>query len=619
MRKLLLPVLFIILPVMLKAQTGLSDQTRALYILDISKYVAFDSATFNMQDEFSIAVIDHDDTFYWELANLAKTRKFIQGKPIAVYLYPDVAKLQKSNVVFVNSEEGVDLKPLLEKIHGNNTLLITEGYPFRESMINFIVVNGRPRFEANEEKMKAEGLSVNELFLAQAVKTREDWEVLFNETDVKLTEEKEITRQQKILIDDQLVQIREQDEMIREQKGVLDRLYDEIKKKQAEVEIKSLELAKMLAEIATQKKVISQQLAEVGKQKEILEVQQADIKAQQDTILLKEQVIKKNDETIAFQVEALQKQQLIIYAALLALLLVSGLVYFIYRNYRNKKKANLLLEEKNRVIARQKEEAEMQRDQIAYQKKHITDSIEYAQRIQRALLPSLELFTDRIENFVLYKPRDIVSGDFYWVNMLEDKHVIITADCTGHGVPGAFMSMLGVTMLNDIVNNKKILSPEQILMELRAMIIHSLKQAHAENVSGVKDGMDMTVCVIDYKKDKLYYAGANNPLYHIRKGELTQYKADKMPVAVHDVMEDFSLNEIDLEKGDTFYTFSDGYADQFGGPNQKKFLSKNFRTVLLEIQDMTMYEQGIKLNDIFEEYKKDVEQVDDVLVIGVKY
>jgi len=620
-KKLLFPFALLLLYTFfpLHAQEGLDDQTRALYILDISKYVRFDSALFSQQSEFAIAIIDHDDTFYWELANLAKTRKYVQGKKIVVYLYPDIQHLKPGNVVFVNSDEGVNIKDLLEKIHGKNTLLITEGYPFRESMINFILVNGRPTFEANEEKMNSEGLSVDELFLSLAVKTREDWEVLFNVTDEKLTEEKEITRQQKILIEDQLEQIREQDAMIKEQKGVLDRLFEDIKKKQAEVEAKSIELAKMFAEIAVQKKVIGKQAEEVRQQKEVLAVQQAEISAKQDTIARKESVIRQNDETIAIQLEAIQKQQLIIYAALLALVLVSGLVYLIYRNYRNKKKANLLLEEKNRVIALQKEEAELQRDQIAYQKKHITDSIEYAQRIQRALLPSLELFTDRLENFVLYKPRDIVSGDFYWVNMIEDKHVIITADCTGHGVPGAFMSMLGVTMLNDIVNNKKVLSPEKILVELRNMIVHSLKQQQQENGTNVKDGMDMTVCVIDYKINKLYYAGANNPLYHIRNGELTQHKADKMPVAVHEVMEDFSLNVIDLEKGDTFYTFSDGYADQFGGPQQKKFLSKNFRNVLLEMQELSMYEQGVKLNEIFEEYKKDVEQVDDVLVIGVRY
>jgi serine phosphatase RsbU (regulator of sigma subunit) len=320
--------------------------------------------------------------------------------------------------------------------------------------------------------------------------------------------------------------------------------------------------------------------------------------------------IRENEERIAFQLEAIQKQKLVIIAAIVALLLLLGLAYFIYVNYKNKKRANELLEEKNIKIT-------AQRDQIAYQKKHITDSIHYAQKIQRAILPSMELFTDEIDHFVLYKPRDIVSGDFYWVDKVDNKQVIIAADCTGHGVPGAFMSMLGVSLLNEIIRNRNILAPHEVLNNLRTMVIESLGQG--QTGTEVKDGMDMTVTVVDFDEDKLYFAGANNPLYHIRNGELTQYNPDKMPVAIHEVMDEFSLVTVDLKKGDTFYTFSDGYVDQFGGPKQKKFLSKNFRSLLLEIQDLDMIDQGKRLDEVFEEYRADVEQVDDVVVIGVRY
>lgn len=129
----------------------------------------------------------------------------------------------------------------------------------------------------------------------------------------------------------------------------------------------------------------------------------------------------------------------------------------------------------------------------------------------------------------------------------------------------------------------------------------------------------MTVCVIDHGNDKLYFSGANNPLYHIRNGELTQIKGDKMPVAIHEIMHDFQLHELDLKKGDTFYTFSDGFVDQFGGPNQKKYLAKNFRTLLLDIQDLSMIEQGVRLDKEFETYREGLEQIDDVVVIGVRY
>jgi serine phosphatase RsbU (regulator of sigma subunit) len=305
--------------------------------------------------------------------------------------------------------------------------------------------------------------------------------------------------------------------------------------------------------------------------------------------------------------------------------LVSFLVYYIYRGYKIKKDANIRLEEKNRTITAQKNEIEKQRDevaaqrdQIAYQKKHITDSIMYAKRIQTALIPSLELFSDKLEHFVLYKPLAIVSGDFYWVSTKKDNiQIIIAADCTGHGVPGAFMSMLGVTMLNEIVNGKHIIMPDQIIENLREGIIKSLKQVVDEDT--VKDGMDIAVCVVDFKENLLWYAGANNPLYLVRGGELIHYRPDKMPVAIHYKMDPFTLHRIELRKNDTFYIFSDGYCDQFGGPKQKKFMSMQLKETLVALSGKSMLQQGERLNEIFEEWRGDNPQVDDVTLIGVRY
>ncbi len=617
-------------PLMGQAQEEIDDNTRATLILDIAKYVEYDES-FNKLKEFSITVLDVDDKFYWPLERIAGERQFVQGKPIQVYLVPRPSMLKETQVVYLNSKNEYKIREVLDKIKGWNTLVITEGYPFKESMINFLVVDGKPRFEANEELMNEHGLQVDELFLAQAIKTREDWENLYVVTDVELQEEKEVTRQQKIVI-------AEQDSMIRAQLERLKKLGEEIDVKEKELAQKITSLQKTERELETKTKANSRLEKEIAGIKVEIKTIQEDLQkmqnekdqlsavlAKQDKeIGEKELVIKANEEKIAIQLEAIQKQKLVIIGAIIALVLLLGLAYFIFVNYRNKKKANLLLEEKNIKITaqrdeieKQKEIAEQQRDQIAYQKKHITDSIYYAQRIQRAILPSLELFSDEIEHFVLYKPRDIVSGDFYWVDKIKNLQIIITADCTGHGVPGAFMSMLGVSLLNEIIHNRSILAPHEILNNLRKMVIGSLGQGQAGGE--VKDGMDMTVSVIDFEKNKLYYSGANNPLYHIRKGELTQHKADKMPVAIHEVMEDFNLVTIDLEKGDTFYTFSDGYVDQFGGRSQKKFLSKNFRNVLLEIQDLGMIDQGKKLDEIFEDFRADVEQIDDVVVIGVRY
>jgi serine phosphatase RsbU (regulator of sigma subunit) len=241
----------------------------------------------------------------------------------------------------------------------------------------------------------------------------------------------------------------------------------------------------------------------------------------------------------------------------------------------------------------------------------------YAKRIQTAIIPSLELFSDKLEHFVLYKPLAIVSGDFYWVSSQGNKQIIISADCTGHGVPGAFMSMLGVTMLNEIVNGKHILMPDQIIENLREGVIKSLKQVADEE--SIKDGMDIAVCVIDFDENILWYAGANNPLYLVRKGELIHYRADKMPASIHYRMLPFTLHKIELQKGDAFYIFSDGYSDQFGGPNQKKFMSNQLRETLVAMEGMPMLKQGERLNEIFEEWRGDSPQVDDVTLIGVRY
>ena len=583
------------------AQDGFGDKDRALYILDISKYVKFDNS-FGERNDFVISVLDRDDHLYWELQRMSEVRKTLQGKPIRILLCAKTEELKPSSVVFVNRGDVYAIESVLKQLSGKNPLLISEGYPFRSSMINFVALDGKLEFEVNEELMNKEGITVSQQTLHRAIKTLEDWESLYDDTEDELQMEKIITEQQSLLIELQMNEIREQEDMIRENKRVLEALTDEIEKREHEIASKSEVLGEQKAEIAEQNELIQEQLEVLRQHLETLADQEKSIRNKEMTILQGEEQIGKQEEKIVLQAEAIQKQRIIIIAAGIAILLVIGLGYFIWINYRNKKRANELLR--------------AQRDQIAYQKKHITDSINYAEKIQRAILPALELFSDKIEHFVLFKPRDIVSGDFYWVEEVDGQLVIIAADCTGHGVPGAFMSMLGISLLNEIVLNKKITKPDEILNNLRERIIKALKQ---ERDGFVKDGMDMTVCVLDRQSDTLFFSGANNPLYHIRDGELKQIKGDKMPVSIHEIMDPFTSHEVKLRAGDTFYTFSDGFADQFGGHAQKKFLAKNFRKLLLEIQGESMIDQGVRLDQSFEGYRRDVEQIDDVVVIGVKY
>lgn len=276
------------------------------------------------------------------------------------------------------------------------------------------------------------------------------------------------------------------------------------------------------------------------------------------------------------------------------------------------------LEVANTEIEAQRDFARSQRDQIALQQKSIMDSIHYAQTIQNSLLPSTLILKEKLpEHFILFKPRDIVSGDFYWFSEQENHFYVTAADCTGHGVPGAFMSMLGMALMNEIVSKYPDIDPDSLLNELRSQIIVTLHQKG--DPSAAKDGIDMVVCKIDKQHKRLLFAGANNPLYLVREKELSEYKTDKMPVSVHLVMHPFTGHEIKLKPGDAVYLFSDGYADQFGGPKGKKFKYQPFKRLLSSISEKPMHEQGLQLDREFEQWRGDMDQIDDVVVIGLKF
>lgn len=254
--------------------------------------------------------------------------------------------------------------------------------------------------------------------------------------------------------------------------------------------------------------------------------------------------------------------------------------------------------------------------EIEEKNKSISDSINYAKRIQEASHPAIA-YLDEILNeyFILYKPKDIVSGDFYWIKKIDNKLVIIIADCTGHGVPGAFMSMFGTAFLNEIVNRDNVTKPSIILDKLREKVIVSLKQ---EDNDDVKDGMDISIVTIDSENKKLEFAGAKNHIYLLRDKELNKIKADNMPVSIYPKMDPFNNNEIDLQKGDVFYLFSDGYGDQFGGENGKKLGRKAFTQLMIEHHGKAMNKQKEEFEKYFDTWKGEGEQIDDVLVFGIR-
>ncbi len=276
------------------------------------------------------------------------------------------------------------------------------------------------------------------------------------------------------------------------------------------------------------------------------------------------------------------------------------------------------LEVANTEIEAQRDFARCQHEQIAQQQKEIMDSISYAQTIQSALLPTPQMLGDLLpEHFIIFKPRDMVSGDFFWISDQMYHFYVAAADCTGHGVPGAFMSLLGMTLMDEIVRKQPQIEPDQLLNELRAQIIEILHQKG--HPGEARDGLDMVVCKYNRQDRWLHFAGANNPLYLVREGELTEFKTDKMPVSLHVEMLPFTSHEISLKPGDCIYLFSDGYADQFGGPGRKKFKYPAFKNILATNADKPMSAQGKLLEQAFEKWKGNHEQIDDVVIIGLRF
>jgi serine phosphatase RsbU (regulator of sigma subunit) len=313
----------------------------------------------------------------------------------------------------------------------------------------------------------------------------------------------------------------------------------------------------------------------------------------------------------------------------LVILIVFAIVTLRAKN--QKQKANNLLRIQNEEINQQREEIETQAEKlkiintevihknglIENKNKNITDSINYAKRIQNALLPFKQRIGKELEDFfIYYSPKDIVSGDFYWFEENEDYVVIAVADCTGHGIPGAFMSFIGHEMLNHVVNVRGVFDPSEILKLLKLNVIHILRQEQTDN----RDGMDISVCVWDKKKHKVRFSGANHSLLYIQNKQLKQIKGNNTTIGLDDMknVKDFDSHEINITTDTCIYLFSDGYVDQFGGEKDKKFMIKKFKDLLSGIHMKKMETQGIILKETIEEWRGDQEQVDDMLVFGYR-
>lgn len=295
--------------------------------------------------------------------------------------------------------------------------------------------------------------------------------------------------------------------------------------------------------------------------------------------------------------------------------LVIALVYWLVKSQtRMLIKTKKLLKEKEQAILL----IEQQKIELEIRDKNITDSLIYAQRIQEALLPSEEYFRSHFaDSFILFKPKDIVSGDFFWIGEKEDKVFIVAADCTGHGVPGALMSMIGLEIIEKTINEDNIELPSKILAVLNKGLEKTFSRE--KNIGTIiRDGMDIGLCVIDKKNKKLKYAGAFFPLYLIRNDSIIEIKGDKIIIGMNPDRISYRDSEIDLKEDDILYIFSDGYVDQFGGSENKKFMYRRFRYLLLTIHHFPVNDQKAILDENIKTWTGRNEQVDDIMVIGFR-
>ncbi|MDF1673935.1 MAG: tetratricopeptide repeat protein [Vicingaceae bacterium] len=327
-----------------------------------------------------------------------------------------------------------------------------------------------------------------------------------------------------------------------------------------------------------------------------------------------------HEKQIAIEQEAKEKQTILTYTTAGGLGLVAIFLLVVFNRLKVTRKQKNIIEEQKQEVENQKEVVELAHNELEEKNKEITDSIQYAKRIQNAILPPNKVVKEYLqESFIYYKPKDIVAGDFYWLesvaptsNKKENILLFAAADCTGHGVPGAMVSVVCNNGLNRSVREYGLTDPGEILNKTREIVVQEFEKSEEE----VKDGMDIALCSLE--ENKLQYAGAHNPLWIIRDGKLFETKANKQPIGQFDNPEPYTTHTLELQKGDSIYIFSDGYADQFGGDKGKKLKTANFKQLLLSIQKEPMEKQKQLIDEAFENWKGDLEQLDDVCVIGVR-
>ncbi len=683
MKNTLILIFLLLLFINVNSQNLINNRVKTQYILSFLRYLKWENE--DSLKVYKIGVYANDSVMFNLITSKSKGIK-IKRKKIKVILIKNIKDIQNIQIIYSDKTKSNEAIKIYKQVEGKGILMVTDRLKNKnETMMNFMPIF-YVRVEINEETLAKEGFFLPSIFKILARIHKKNYEEMYDMVNDSLENERKIIEKQKLILNNQKKEINTKETLINSLNTTLKNKLALIKQKENNLKEYSIQITQKdsiltnnLQILNSLKQDIKKQYKQITISKNKLQIQENEIKNKKNILNSLNQEINNHKIKIKQQKGELKEthkeiefQQYLISFIGVALILFFLLILFIYRNYRNKKKANKILEDKNEKITRQKsiiqeqneelnqlveevtsqkDEIESQRDLVQAQKNKIetiynevSQSIDYAQRIQLSVFPKLLTKSVHLSDlFIMFKPKDKVSGDFYWWKKMKYRTIITAADCTGHGVPGAFMSMLGNTFLNEITSYNENIKTGEILNLLRTKIIETLKQKGKTGEQ--KDGMDMAIISIEDKSKILQYSGANNPLYIISDYKLNilsnenkssvklldntklnisssklfyEIKPNKMPIAIYEKMEKFYTHFIQLHEGDCIYMFSDGFADQFGGPNNKKFKYKAFKKILLENSEKPMKEQKNILEKVYSNWKSDYEQIDDVLVVGIK-
>lgn len=498
------------------------------FILKVANNVSV-TTTDNDSKEFIIAVYGKDSeskALYRSLKTKTVGRS-IKNKPIDVKLFKRMSAVKEADLIYVNGNSKVSLAELQDKV-GREYVLVTEDFPYGQSMINFVAdeQNGLS-YAIQEESLLKQGVTIGSGLLKSKARVvgKNSW----------------------------------------------------------------------IKRLADAQSIIQKQEQTIGVQEGEISEQSKTIEDKSNTIEIQESTISEKSEKIAQSKRIIQYQKTIITGGIIGGIIILGLVFFLVRI--NQKRKIALLESEAKT-------------------KEILSSINYAERIQRASLPSISLLKEHLQDgFIFYQPKDIVSGDFYWLEEKEDATYFAVADCTGHGVPGAMLSVLCSNSLSRAINELGMTEPSKILDQTVVL----LEGFFSKSGDRVQDGMDIALCKLEKNKRQLQYAGANRPLYFFKNGVFNEIKADRQPIGSYDYRKGFTNHVVELEKGDSLYLFSDGIVDQFGGEKSKKFSSRRLKTLLETIKNESMDDQKKLLTEEFQAWQGENESIDDACVLGVRF